>query len=111
MPTRVKAPGSWSVVSTGVAHSCAIRTDGSLWCWGDNTHGQATEGPQRELLVAQRLAGEQSWSRVSAGTLFSCGIAEQGALWCWGANTSGQLGDGTMRTRATRVRVGAAETP
>jgi alpha-tubulin suppressor-like RCC1 family protein len=27
-------------MSAGAAHTCAIRTDRSLWCWGRNTEGQ-----------------------------------------------------------------------
>lgn len=42
VPTRVR--GSWTQVSTGTNHTCGIRSDSSLWCWGLNTSGQLGTG-------------------------------------------------------------------
>ena len=35
-PVLVPSPNPWSVISSGDVHSCAVRTDGTLWCWGGN---------------------------------------------------------------------------
>jgi alpha-tubulin suppressor-like RCC1 family protein len=34
----------WIAVSAGQSHTCAIKIDGSLWCWGDNSKGQLGDG-------------------------------------------------------------------
>jgi alpha-tubulin suppressor-like RCC1 family protein len=46
VPTQVQVAGSgsWAEVSLGISHSCAIRSDSSLWCWGEDTDGQLGQG-------------------------------------------------------------------
>ena len=60
-------------------HTCAIREDKSLSCWGGwNHHGQAD-------------TPEGSFTAVSAGNAHTCAIRESGELECWGSNASGQV--------------------
>ena len=42
LPRQVTTPatGGWASVTAGDSHTCATRTDGTLWCWGDNGYGQ-----------------------------------------------------------------------
>ena len=71
-------PGSFTAVSAGDWHNCAIRTSGDLACWGDNEFGQ-TDAPTGSYIA------------VSAGSLHACAIrASDGAIRCWGANDYGQ---------------------
>jgi alpha-tubulin suppressor-like RCC1 family protein len=74
------------------AHTCGIREDDSLWCWGSNVSGQlGTVGSPDHSGVAVPVgpAGVR-WLTVSAGDGNNCGIqvapgAQKGSLWCWGA--------------------------
>ncbi len=68
-------------VSAGAAHSCAIRADGQLACWGDDSSGQVSEAPEGEFLS------------VSAGGSHSCAIRADGQLACWGDDSSGQVSE------------------
>ena len=43
-PTRVGSDSDWVSVSLGNDHACALRQDGSLWCWGKNNSGQLGVG-------------------------------------------------------------------
>ena len=83
----------WVAAARGDQHTCGIRVDGSLWCWGDNAFGQLGIGTQRARAEPAR-AGDpaQSWSAVAAGAGHTCAVDGDGALWCWGDNTHGQLG-------------------
>jgi hypothetical protein len=65
--------------SAGGAHSCAIRADGSIVCWGDDSQGQLDGIP----------AG--AYSAVSAGGAHTCAIRNVGTLECWGDDSKGQL--------------------
>ena len=70
--------GTFTAVSAGGAHTCAIRVGGTLVCWGDDSKGQdAVRG------------GE--FTSVSAGGAHSCAIRSNGHLACWGDNTDGQV--------------------
>ena len=40
--TAAQSTSTYSAITAGGAHSCGLRTDGTITCWGDNRHGQAT---------------------------------------------------------------------
>lgn len=85
---------TWSAVSAGAAHTCAIRaTDSTLWCWGDNVHGDVGDGSTAPALVPVKVSSD-AWNRVSAGNGYTCGIKSDKSLWCWGDNTDDVLGLG-----------------
>lgn len=99
----------WIGASAGDRHTCAIRSDGRLFCWGANNYGQLGlgEASPDAGIVPEVVAGEALWSAVAVGEYHSCGIQEDGSLWCWGRNLNGQLGDGTTTDKAAPSRVGA----
>ena len=72
-------------ISTGFAHNCAIKTDGTMACWGDSGRGQTTptSSPQGINQNTRFLA-------VSAGHSHSCAIKIDGTMACWGDSSSGQ---------------------
>ena len=59
-------------ISSGEQHTCALRTDGGVVCWGDNTHGQASP-PQDERFIA-----------ISSGYEHTCALGGDGGAVCWG---------------------------
>ncbi len=69
--------GTFTQVSAGVVHTCGVKTDGTVACWGDNDYGQATPP-----------AG--TFTQVSAGGCHTCGVKTDGTLACWGDNDYGQ---------------------
>ena len=86
--------------SAGAYHTCAIKTDGSLWCWGYNYYGQLGDGTNtdRDTPVQIMSSGVSS---VALGNSHTCAIKTDGFLWCWGYNNYGQLGDGTSVQKST----------
>ena len=91
-------------VAIGDAHSCALKTDGTLWCWGANGDGQlgiGTTVTPNPLPVQVALLGADV-VEVDAGMAHTCVRKRDGTVWCWGRNSSGQLGDGTADGDACR---------
>jgi len=93
-------------IATGLTHTCAIRTDDQLWCWG--TWGSSSGPPS----VVSGPGVPTSWSQVDAGSGYTCAIDSNHKLWCWGADFRGWLGVGDTagRSAPTRVNIGANDT-
>jgi alpha-tubulin suppressor-like RCC1 family protein len=88
-------------------HTCAIKSDATLWCWGYNGKGQLGDGTTSQRLSPVQV-GSATYIAVSAGRAHTCGIKSDATLWCWGHNASGQLGDWTTTQRFSPRQVGNA---
>lgn len=104
--------GGWTSVSAGGRHTCGMRPDGTLWCWGHNTWGELGIGTSglgaEKSFPVQVDAGTATWASTSAGGGHVCAIRSDGTLWCWGFNFNGEVGDGTTAERSSPVQVGAS---
>ena len=84
---------NWRSASIGGYHSAAIKTDGSLWAWGNNTNGRVGDGTAtNRSSPVQTIIGGNNWRSLSAGTSHTAAIKADGTLWLWGGNACGQLG-------------------
>jgi alpha-tubulin suppressor-like RCC1 family protein len=94
-------------ISAGLYHTCAIRKDGSLWCWGGNGFGEigVPGAPAYPIPVAVPLPGKAM--KVAAGGGFNpelahtCVLLEDTTVFCWGAGEQGQLGAGSATSANT----------
>ena len=100
--------------SAGGRHNAVIKSDGSLWVWGSNSHGQlgtGESGGSEHPVRVKGPGGEGYFSDavyVSAGFHTTFAAKSDGTVWSWGRNASGQLGDGTQDDRNIPVRVRGA---
>jgi alpha-tubulin suppressor-like RCC1 family protein len=108
-PVPVQVGGhtaDWASVTAGWAHTCAIKTDHTLWCWGDNGFGQLGDGTTTASPVQVQVSGHTAdWATVSDGLSHTCAEKTDGTVWCWGWNIDGQLGDGTTTNSSVPVQV------
>ncbi|HEU4412201.1 MAG TPA: hypothetical protein VFS43_43565 [Polyangiaceae bacterium] len=88
-------------LALGSGHSCALRDDGRVLCWGNNYSGQLGVGmntgtaeplPAPQLIANGTLGSVQ---RIAAGNNYTCALREDGQVLCWGDNEFGQLGTNT----------------
>lgn len=95
-PVQIAGGGVWSFVSHGGRnHSVALRTDGTLWGWGQNGAGQFGDGTITTRSAPVQIGQLTTWIQADAGGGHSAMINLTGQLWVCGYNNSGQLGDGT----------------
>jgi alpha-tubulin suppressor-like RCC1 family protein/uncharacterized protein YjdB len=108
VPTRVGADSDWAAIAAGYGHSMAIKTDGSLWAWGNNASGELGLGDTTRRNVPTKVGEASDWASVSARDHHTLAIRKDGSLWAWGENWYGQLGLGYGRewVHSTPSRVG-----
>jgi len=80
-----------NIIEAGDFHTCAVKKDLSLWCWGANNNGQLGIGTVAASTLPQQV-GDRKWRALGLGFEHSCGIQEDKSLWCWGNNSHGQVG-------------------
>ncbi len=86
-------------------HACAVQSNGTVQCWGDNTNGGLGDGTVTARTTPAPVVGLAPASQVSCGSRFACAVLRDGSVWCWGANNVGALGDGTRMQSLVPVRV------
>jgi alpha-tubulin suppressor-like RCC1 family protein len=97
---------NWKQVSGGSPIVGAIKTDGTLWTWGDNTLGQlgAIFLPTTNISTPiTTFLGGTNWKKVDIGRDQTGAIKTDGTLWTWGVGSSGQLGNASLSVSSTPV--------
>ncbi len=108
-PTPVDAAGLGSGIRTvraGGSHTCAVKSGGSLVCWGANGDGELGDGSTDNRLEPVDVRGLSSGVfDVATGNFHTCAITEFRGLKCWGDNIDGQLGIGTTENSDVPIDV------
>ena len=73
---------NWSKIVRG-AHSLAIKTNGTLWTWGQNNYGQIGNGNTVNQLSPYQVGTDTDWVEVGNGNSTSFAIKANGTLWSW----------------------------
>jgi alpha-tubulin suppressor-like RCC1 family protein len=105
---------NWKQVACGDNHVNAIKTDGTLWTWGDNTIGSGGQlginSTGDRSTPVTTFAGGTNWKQVSTGSYHTAAIKTDGTLWTWGWGNRGQLGNNATTNRSTPVTTFAGGT-
>lgn len=105
VPIQIGTANDWVKVFAGTGKtSFAIKSNGTLWAWGDGVGGRLGFGNQNTIYVPTQLGTDNDWDFVASG---SCTIARKtnGTLWGWGSNIFGQLNLGTNSIQLTPIQI------
>lgn len=95
-------------IAAGFSHSLVVKSDGTVWAWGNNDYGQlgdGTSGWDANKTEPVQVLGLSDVKDVAAGEGYSLAIKNDGTVWAWGFNGYGQLGDGTLENKKIPVQV------
>lgn len=106
-PITVAGGGTtWKQVSAGASSCGAVKTDGTLWTWGNGANGQTGKGSTTSVSSPTTTSGGgNDWKTVSFNYRNNGAIKTDGSLWMWGKNESGGVGDGTTINRLSPSQV------
>ncbi len=103
VPVTAGGPGTFSSVTAGDGHTCAVTSSREVFCWGSNATGQLGDGTTTDRLIpgAIPLFSDFNGEGIDAGGSHTCGrlVLASDQVVCWGSNASGQLGDGSNTRR------------
>lgn len=104
IPTRVVGPGGAgylgpvAAIMGGEMHNFALKPDGTVWCWGNNSFGQLGNATSVSSDTPVQVAGLASVKSLGGRGYHSMAVKTNGTVWAWGRNDHGQLGNGTINT-------------
>lgn len=107
------APGAqWISVGAGNRFSVALRSDHTLWAWGDHSKGQIGDGQILSAIQSTpKQVGGAEWQAVRAGDQYVVAIKTDGTLWSWGYDANGQLGVGDQSIHASPTQEATGRAP
>jgi alpha-tubulin suppressor-like RCC1 family protein len=106
VPDEVQGLGGVTAIAAGADTVYALRRDGSVWAWGDDSFGALGSR------VPGQFADEPTWVRglghvvaIAAGSYTAYAVLRDGSVWAWGRGIDGELGDGSPTNRPVPTRV------
>ncbi len=110
-PVQTIAGGTdWKSIAAGFYFTLAIKTDGTLWTWGQNNFGQLGDSTTADKSSPGQVGSLTNWKQMSGGFDHTAAIKTDGTLWVWGQNLFGQLGDSTIVSKSSPVQTIAGGT-
>ena len=99
IPTQIGTSTDWELVHVSNSnsqynHTVAIKKNGTLWAWGDNSSGQFGDGSNISKYTPTQIGIASDWKVIATAISHTIAIKNGGSLWAWGDNYNGQLGNG-----------------
>ncbi|MCH9662880.1 MAG: hypothetical protein K0U66_04355, partial [Gammaproteobacteria bacterium] len=92
VPTRVGTDSDWRFVEAGGAHTCAVKSTGALYCWGQLSDTTSASAAQVINIFPTQIGSASDWARLSSGLDHACALNNAGRLYCWGSGEHGRTG-------------------
>ena len=94
IPTQIGTDNNWKSVSVSrfFGHTAiGLKTDGTLWAWGEGETGALGLGNYANQTVPKQIGTDKDWASVTIGDHSTLALKTDGTLWGWGWNNNGTL--------------------
>ena len=105
---RIGNETDWASIAVGGSQSLAIKSDGTLWGWGENLNYQLGDGTKITRPTPVPSIPGNDWKQAASGGSSSFALKNDGTLWAWGANGAGAMGIGNIKSSTNAVQVGTS---
>jgi len=106
VPVKVRGLRSVVAIAAGGFTAYALRSDGTVWAWGDDSFGELGSHVGRSIAGAPvHVSGLEHVVAISAGSYGGYALLRNGTVWAWGRGVDGELGDGSGSNRAVPTQV------
>jgi alpha-tubulin suppressor-like RCC1 family protein len=106
-PVQIGSLTNWSKIATGANCTFSIKTDGTLWSWGNNGDGQLGQNDLTQRVSPTQIGAATYWTEIGANSLAILAVGNSGRLYSWGYGAYGQLGLSDTLTYSSPTQVGA----
>ena len=93
-----------TALSAGIEHSLALRSDGTVWAWGGNAHGQLGDGTTTQRTTPVQVSGLTGITAIATGGGHGLAVRNDGTVWAWGSTPPVSSGMGRPRTASRPSR-------
>ena len=109
-PVQVGTDTTWSTsynqLCTNPSHTvAAIKTDGSLWTWGRNQHGELGQNNKTQYSSPKQVGSGTDWDTVQTRHPFMIARKTDGTVWIWGENEQGSLGQNNQTQYSSPIQI------
>jgi alpha-tubulin suppressor-like RCC1 family protein len=104
VPVQASGLTGVSAVAAGYNHTVALKSDGTVWAWGQNGEGQLGNGTTSKALTPVQVPGLSDVIQIAAGSSHTMALKSDGTVWTWGNGASGRLGTGGTVSKLSPVQ-------
>lgn len=104
-PEPEKAPAPVIPITAGSQHTCLVKSNGEVYCWGRNLDSELGDGTSQNRFSPVPVAALTQVKQVDSEDHHTCAVRDEGTVWCWGRNEAGQLGRETPRVSTEPIQV------
>ena len=114
--SALPAGTTFSAITAGDAHTCALTTTGVAYCWGSGASGRLGNGNTTQQnsptpVSISSLPAGTTFSAIAAGDAHTCAVTASGVPYCWGSGLDGRLGTGNVTSRTSPSPVSTSALP
>ncbi len=115
-PVQVGTDSDWKKIEVALSsepviggailtHTCALKTNNTLWCWGYNVNGRLGLNDSISRSSPVQVGTDVDWADITTSAR-TMATKTDGTLWSWGSNANGQLGHNDIIDRSSPVQIG-----